>query len=294
MNINDNEKDENLDHELENIENSDESIKSESSLSVDNLKSIKKEKKGIKSKELNVIEEDDDFEVITKKDKKKEKKEEKKEKKKKKPKPKTTEEKLLEAQEQTKTWQNKFMYLQADMENSQKIMLKRIDLVKYSSKVDTIKLFLPIIDSFEAAIVKLVKNPDSISKDECKPYLDGFRRVEKQFLQILENNGVKPIEEIDIPFNYKIHEVLMKFEDDSKQEDTVMQIVQKGWFIGDNILRPAKVIVSKKKVQPKPEKIIEQTKEDINIEENKIEEKEENKIEEKEDLQPTDNNNNNP
>ncbi len=290
MNTNDKEKDEYRDHELENIENNDKEINSEPIPSVDNIESANKEDEGIKSKDLNVIEEDDEFEVIKKKDKKeekKDKKEEKKEKKKKKPKPKTVEEKLLEAQELTKTWQSKFMYLQAEMENSQKIMLKRIDLVKYSSKVDTIKIFLPIIDSFEAAIVKLVKNPDSISKDECKPYLDGFQRVQKQFMQILKNNGVKPIDEIDIPFNYKIHEVLMKFEDDEKPEDTVMQIVQKGWYLGDNILKPAKVIVSKKKELPKPEKVIEQVKEGtINEKSEQI-----NKIDEKENLPEADNNN---
>jgi molecular chaperone GrpE len=287
LNIDDKEKDENRDHELQNIENNNKGINNESSPSIDNLESVKKEVKGIKSKEMNDIEEDNEFKVIKKKEKKKDKKEEKKEKKKKKAKPKTIEEKLLEAQEHTKTWQSKFMYLQAEMENSQKIMLKRIDLVKYSSKVDTIKIFLPIIDTFEAAIAKLVKNPDSISKDECKPYLDGFKRVQNQFLQILENNGVKPIEEIDIPFNYKIHEVLMKFEDNEKQEDTVMQIVQKGWFLDDNILRPAKVIVSKKKELPKPTIIIEQIKDDTSPEDSK----KETEPEEKENRQVTENNN---
>lgn len=274
----------------ENSDSTNEGIENKPALSTNNIASTKKESKGIKTEEMNILEEDDEFKVIRKKNKRKdtkEKKEEPKEKKKKKKKPKTTEEKFLEAQEETKTWQNKFMYLQAEMENSQKIMLKRIDLVKYSSKVDTIKIFLPIIDSFEAAIVKLVKNPDSISKDECKPYLDGFKRVQKQFLQILENNGVKPIEEIDVHFNYKIHEVMMRFEDDNRPDDTVMQIVQKGWFLGDNILKPAKVIVSKKKELPKPAIINEKLKDDTSPEDSK----KETKKEEKENLQSTDNNN---
>lgn len=271
----------------ENSDSTNEGIKNNLVLPINDIVSAKEESKGIKTEEMNILEEDDEFKVIRKKNKKKEKKEEPKEKKKKKKKPKTIEEKFLEAQEETKTWQSKFMYLQAEMENSQKIMLKRIDLVKYSSKVDTIKIFLPIIDTFEAAIAKLVKNPDSISKDECKPYLDGFKRVQKQFLQILENNGVKPIEEIDIPFNYKIHEVLMKFEDNEKQEDTVMQIVQKGWFLDDNILRPAKVIVSKKKELPKPTIIIEQIKDDTSPEDSK----KETEPEEKENRQVTENNN---
>lgn len=290
MNINEKEKDDKLDHMSENSDSTNEGIENKPALSTNNIASTKKESKGIKTEEMNILEEDDEFKVIRKKNKRKdtkEKKEEPKEKKKKKKKPKTTEEKILEAQEETKTWQNKFMYLQAEMENSQKIMLKRIDLVKYSSKVDTIKMFLPIIDTFEAAIAKLVKNPDSTSKDECKLYLDGFKRVQKQFLQILENNGVKPIEEIDIPFNYKIHEVLMKFENDEKQEDTVMQIVQKGWFLDDNILRPAKVIVSKKKEQPKPKKIMEQVKTDTNAEESK----QENGSEEKENIIASENDN---
>ncbi len=291
MNINEKEKDENQDHMSENSDSTNEGIENKPALSTNNIASTKKESKGIKTEEMNILEEDDEFKVIRKKNKKKDKKEKKeeeepKEKKKKKKKSKTIEEKYLEAQEETKTWQNKFMYLQAEMENSQKIMLKRIDLVKYSSKVDTIKIFLPVIDSFEAAIVKLVKNPVSISKDECKPYLDGFKRVQKQFLQILENNGVKPIEEIDVPFNYKIHEVMMKFEDNNRPDDTVMQIVQKGWFLGDNILKPAKVIVSKKKDLPKPI-IIEHIKDDPSPEDSN----KETKTKEKENLQSIDNNN---
>jgi hypothetical protein len=58
---------------------------------------------------------------------------------------------------------------------------------------------------------------------------------------------VKPIDKVKFHSVYKEHEVVFKLEDDSKPEDTVVQIVQKGWYMGDNILRPAKVVVSKKR-----------------------------------------------
>ncbi|MHA1727536.1 MAG: nucleotide exchange factor GrpE [Promethearchaeota archaeon] len=194
-------------------------------------------------------------------DKRKNKEEDKrknKEEKEKEKKPKTLDEKYMESLEIIKKWENKFMYLQAEMENSQKIMLKRIDRARYDSKVNSIKMFLPVTESFEAAISRLEKDPNSKYESECKNYLNGFKRVQKQFLQILKNNGVKPIDKIDIPFDYRLHDVMMKFEDDSIPDNTVIKIAQKGWYLNENVLKPAKVIVSKKKeinipVEPKEE-----------------------------------------
>ena len=184
----------------------------------------------------------DDNEKLLKDQIKMHEKETKEEKKPKKPK-----DKYEDALKEIKEWEQKYMYLQAEMENSRKIMLKRIELARYNSKVDSIKIFLPIIESLEAAISKLDKNPPDLKEEGITAYLYGFKQVQKQFLQILQSSGVKPIDKENVPFNYREHEVMMKFEDESKPEDTVLKIVQKGWYLEENVLRPAKVIVSKRK-----------------------------------------------
>jgi len=189
----------------------------------------KKEKKGMKEEKLP-------------QDKKQES-----EKPKAKPKPKTIEEKYQDALKEIDELKKKRMYLQAEMENGQKIALKRIENSKYNSKVNVIRNFLPIVDSFEAAISKY----QSSSKKDFDQLLDGIKSLEKQFLLVLKGLGIKPIEQLYIPFNYKEHDVFMRLIDEEQPEDTVIKIAQKGYYLGENVLRPAKVIVSKKKDKPK-------------------------------------------
>lgn len=164
-----------------------------------------------------------------------------------KPKPKTIEEKYQDALNEIDELKKKRMYLQAEMENSQKIAVKRIENSKYNIKVNVIRNFLPIVDSFEAAISKY----QTSSKKDYDQLLDGIKSLEKQFLQVLNGLGIKPIEELYIPFNYKEHDVFMRLVDEEQPEDTVIKIAQKGYYLGENVLRPAKVIVSKKKEKPK-------------------------------------------
>lgn len=185
-----------------------------------------------------------------------------------KPKPKTVEEKFQDALQEIDLLKKKRMYLQAEMENSQKIALKRIENNKFNIKVNVISNFLPIVDSFEAAISKY----ESTSKQDYQQLLDGVKSLQKQFLQVLKSLGIKPIEEIHVPFNYKEHDVFMKMMDEEQPEDTVIKIAQKGYYLGENVLRPAKVIVSKKKDKPKAipvEAEVIDVKEIAELEENK-------------------------
>ncbi|MBN2156824.1 MAG: nucleotide exchange factor GrpE [Candidatus Lokiarchaeota archaeon] len=161
-------------------------------------------------------------------------------------KPKSLEEKYTDALFAIEELQKKRMYLQAEMENSQKIALKRIENSRYNIKVSVISNFLPIVDSFEAAISKY----ETTAKKDYEQLLDGLKSLQKQFLQVLKGLGIKPIEEINVPFNYKEHDVFMKLVDEQHPEDTVINIAQKGYYLGENVLRPAKVIVSKKKESP--------------------------------------------
>lgn len=173
------------------------------------------------------------------------KKEEKKTKPK--PKPKTLEEKYQDALNEIDELKKKRLYLQAEMQNSQKIALKRIENSKFNIKVNVISNFLPIVDSFEAAISKY----EGTSKQDYAQLLEGVKSLQKQFLQVLKGLGIKPIEQLLVPFNYKEHDVFMKLVDEEQPEDTVIKIAQKGYYLGKNVLRPAKVIVSKKKDKPK-------------------------------------------
>ena len=158
-------------------------------------------------------------------------------------------------------------------------------MAKKRTKINTITSFTPLIDSFEMALKskkKIVKNDDSDCQMEI--FIDGFEKVYDSLKTIFDKFGVKPIEEINIPSNYKQHEVILKIINDGVPEDTVLQIVHKGYKMNGEVIRPAKVVVSKKTpVILPPESISTEGISSENIEK-KQEEKD---IKEKEGKKPT-------
>ena len=207
------------------------------------------EKKEIKKQE---IEEEDSKEQETetsealKLDKKNKKDKKNKEK------PKTEieilQERIKKLEKQVTEEKNKFAFLQADLENTRKHYIRQQETAKKRTKIDTITSFTPLIDSFEIAFKSkenIVKN-DEDSNCQMDIFIDGFEKLYENLQTIFNKFGVKPIEETNIPFDYKQHEVIMRIINDEFPEDTILQIVHKGYKMNGEVIRPAKVVVSKK------------------------------------------------
>ncbi|MHA1522505.1 MAG: nucleotide exchange factor GrpE [Promethearchaeota archaeon] len=190
----------------------------------------------------------------------KEKKKEKS-KKKKKVKPKTKMEKL---QDEVKTLkkdleekQSKYRYLQAELENTRKYYIKQQDAIQLRTKVRTITAFTPLIDAFENAFntaKKQKSNGEMTPECQMDNFMGGFEKLYDMLKGIFKSYQVEPIEKTGVAFNYNFHEVMMKTIDDKIPEDTVVQIIQKGYKIKDQVVSPAKVIVSKHSPPPPPPK----------------------------------------
>jgi len=128
--------------------------------------------------------------------------------------------------------------LQAEFENYKKrIEKEKVEFLSYA-KADLIAKLLPILDSFELAL----KN--TTDKDK---FIKGVELIFAQLYSLLESEGLKPINALGEKFNPYKHEVLMKQESD-KEEDTVLEEMQKGYMLNDKILRHSKVKVSKKTI----------------------------------------------
>lgn len=127
--------------------------------------------------------------------------------------------------------------LQAEFENYKKRVEKdRQSFAKYAQEELIIKL-LPILDSFEIAL----KN--TADKDK---FVKGMEMIFAQFYQTLENEGLMPINSIGCKLDCHRHEVLMKVPSD-KEEDTVVDELQKGYMLNGKIIRYSKVKVSQGK-----------------------------------------------
>jgi molecular chaperone GrpE len=129
--------------------------------------------------------------------------------------------------------------LQAEFENFKKRNEKEwSERVKFANQW-IISDLLMVLDSFDKAM------EDTKECSEANHLKDGVKRVERQFRQILEREGVK---EIDTKgkFDPFLHEAIMREERDDVEDGKILEVYQKGYILGSKAIRPAKVKVANK------------------------------------------------
>ena len=142
----------------------------------------------------------------------------------------TYEKKLLEYDE-------KLQRALADYQN-----LERRTQVEISQRVSskTNDLLLNFINIYE----DFIRAENSLSKDKINT--DGIQAVIKNMENLLAENDIKSIDAVGEIFDPQIHEAVSTIEDNLLDDGTITQEVSKGYFSGKAILKPSKVIVSKK------------------------------------------------
>jgi len=132
---------------------------------------------------------------------------------------------------------NTLLRLQAEFENYKKRVEKDNEAVRKFASMNLIKNILPVLDSFELAL----KN----TKDKEK-FVSGVEMVYAQFLQVLKSEGLEKIDALNKKLDPFMHEVLLKEECSDKEEDTVIEELQKGYTLKGEVIRHSKVKVCKK------------------------------------------------
>lgn len=126
--------------------------------------------------------------------------------------------------------------LQAEFENYKKRMEReKQELIKYGN-ADLILELLPILDNFELALKNTHDN---------ERFIKGIQMIFAQFYSILQKEGLKPINVVGHKFNPYNSEVLMRVKS-NKDDDIVLEELQKGYVLNDKVLRTSKVKVSEK------------------------------------------------
>ena len=126
----------------------------------------------------------------------------------------------------------------ADTENMKKRLQKEADTAKKYRFQQAGLEILPILDSMELAL-KVESEDEAI-----KNYVKGFEMIHKQLVGVLENEGVKPIEDLNKPFDHNTMQALMQEAKEGVEPGIVIEVLQKGYMLKDRILRPALVKVS--------------------------------------------------
>jgi len=127
--------------------------------------------------------------------------------------------------------------VKADFENYRKDETKRIENLGQFMKAGFNLEFLPILDNLDEAIKHIPK------KDLEVDWVKGVVAIQKQVAKTLEDNEVKEIEALGKDFDPYFHEAIGEVVGKKENKDKVIQVFQKGYMIGDKLLRPARVCV---------------------------------------------------
>ena len=139
-------------------------------------------------------------------------------------------------QESAENW-NKFVRERADMDNFRKRQERVLaDRVQNQKKALLHKL-LGVLDNVERALVY----QDTLDRQGLQQAL---RMVQWQMNEVMRGEGLNPVPTVGEPFNPYLHEAIEAVEDSDKPEGTIVEEVLKGYTLGDETLRPARVKVS--------------------------------------------------
>jgi molecular chaperone GrpE len=131
---------------------------------------------------------------------------------------------------------NKFLLAMADFENYKKRLQRDIDSIVTSHRRMLLERFLPVVDNLERAL-------QSGGGDGLR---GGIEQTLRGFEAVLAGEGVKPIDVKGKPFDPRVAEAIgTTAAANGADDDTVVEVAQKGYNIGEELLRPAKVIVAK-------------------------------------------------
>ena len=159
----------------------------------------------------------------------------------------TQETKEKSAEEIISELEDKLARTFAEMENQRRRYEKeREDAYEYGG-FSFAKEALGLIDNLERS-KKILENDDSIKNTEAlKKTMEHLEIINKDLVSIFQKNKIKIIKSLNEKLDPNLHQAMMEIEDDSKEPGTIVQEIQKGFTIGERLLRPALVGVSKKK-----------------------------------------------
>ena len=150
----------------------------------------------------------------------------------------TLEAELVKAKVKAEDYYGQLQRLQADFDNYRKRTQKeKIELIKYASERLVVEL-LPVLDNFDRAVSVAKVNPDFTS------FSQGVEMILRQLQTALSKEGLKAMEAVGQPFDPNLHEAVLRVASEEHPENTVVEELQKGYYLKEKVLRPCMVKVS--------------------------------------------------
>jgi molecular chaperone GrpE len=134
------------------------------------------------------------------------------------------------------THDESYLRLAADFDNYRKRVAREQAQLFQRANERLLNELLPVLDDLERAL-------EAAAEHEEAKLEEGVRLVHRSLLGLVERHGLSEIE-TDGPFDPHVHEALLAQPGEGAEQGSVLQVLQKGYRLGDRVLRPARVIVA--------------------------------------------------
>ena len=152
--------------------------------------------------------------------------------------------KLYQELEETKKLRDEYLdtaqRVQASFENYKKQVDKNIQWTTFHNKSKILRQFLSVFDDLERTRQLFSYHPDI---DKAKEALD---MIFRNLRSVMEDLGLKIIEPKKEKFDPQYHEAIHVVENDAEEDQTVIEVVSKGFQLESTVIRPARVVITKK------------------------------------------------
>jgi molecular chaperone GrpE len=145
-------------------------------------------------------------------------------------------EELQTLQQEISHFRELYLRKLADFDNYRKRQEREMVEFRRYSNAELMRDCLPVLDNLERAL--------AAPGGEGKGLREGVELVLRQFRDILGRHGLSEVDPIDQPFDPTLHEAIQRYEVAGVEEATVVQVLQKGYRLGERLVRPALVIVA--------------------------------------------------
>ena len=147
---------------------------------------------------------------------------------------------IVELNNKIKELESKLLYKDADLINYRKRKDDEVsNMLKYSN-LDMASELLIVVDDLERAI----KIDDDVLDDELSKFLSGFKMIYTRLINILNNFEIKEIEALGKEFDPRYHQAVLTDNVSDKDNNIILDVLQKGYMYKDKVIRPAMVKVN--------------------------------------------------
>lgn len=158
---------------------------------------------------------------------------------------------LAEAEAEQAKLKDQALRALAEAENTRRRAQREIEERERFALSSFARELTSVVDNLRRAVETVA--PDARAADaKLNQFAEGVELTEREFMAILERNGIKRVAPSGLPFDHNLHQAIAQTETREHAPGTVMQVVQAGYTLHGRILRPALVVVAKAPAEDPP------------------------------------------